>query len=307
MTSMAPAASASILAADPDCVTELTMMTGSGWCSIILRRKVRPSMRGISISSVTTSGCVLQDQVARHERIGGEADHLHVRLVLERVGEHLPDDGRIVHDEHTSLRRWPQSCRSRPSWTPRSQRRRLERHVHGASAGRRSRRAAELPPAPPVRARRPDDRAAQARRSAGSPRGSATRRTPCWRTHRPGRGSDRAPAPAPPGRGRGTRRRGAGERPRAAARHRPGERSHRRSRTVDDSQPPARCRRAPANALAVARHRPRQKKLLFGDAAGPPRRSRRQTQARSARQAASSADFRERHLECTSGLNGFSR
>ena len=53
---MAPDRKASMLAVDPLLVSELTMMTGSGWCSISLRRNVSPSMRGISMSSVTTSG-----------------------------------------------------------------------------------------------------------------------------------------------------------------------------------------------------------------------------------------------------------
>ena len=39
-TSMAPARSASIVAADPGCVSELMMMTGIGRCAISLRRKL---------------------------------------------------------------------------------------------------------------------------------------------------------------------------------------------------------------------------------------------------------------------------
>ena len=100
MTSMAPSRSASTLAADPACVTELTMMTGSGWCSIMRRRKLRPSMRGISMSSVMHVRLVLQDQVARDERIGRAADHLDVGLGAQRVGQQLPDDRGIVDDEH---------------------------------------------------------------------------------------------------------------------------------------------------------------------------------------------------------------
>ena len=37
-------------------VSELTMITGSGKCFISFTRNERPSMRGISTSSVTTSG-----------------------------------------------------------------------------------------------------------------------------------------------------------------------------------------------------------------------------------------------------------
>ena len=40
----------------PSGVRELSTITGIGWCFISLRRKVMPSMRGISTSSVSTSG-----------------------------------------------------------------------------------------------------------------------------------------------------------------------------------------------------------------------------------------------------------
>src|SRR6185503_14038123 len=56
ITSIAPAASASIVAADPVCVVELTITTGSGRLRISSRRNVRPSIRGISRSSVMMSG-----------------------------------------------------------------------------------------------------------------------------------------------------------------------------------------------------------------------------------------------------------
>ena len=53
---MAPASIASIAACDPACVSELTTTTGIGLCFIRIRRNVRPSIRGISRSSVSTSG-----------------------------------------------------------------------------------------------------------------------------------------------------------------------------------------------------------------------------------------------------------
>jgi hypothetical protein len=55
-TSTAPAARASIARSPPRGVRLLTTITGRGWNFISLRRKVRPSMRGISMSRVSTSG-----------------------------------------------------------------------------------------------------------------------------------------------------------------------------------------------------------------------------------------------------------
>ena len=78
---------------------------------------------------------VLQDQVARDERIRREADHLHVRLGLERVGEHPPHDRGIVDDEDARLRRG---------------------HGHDIRPGRTPRRAAT--PSAATGPRRPADR-----------------------------------------------------------------------------------------------------------------------------------------------------
>ena len=55
-TSTAPFCSAVIAAAEPACEMELMMMTGMGRCCWRIFRKVNPSMRGISMSSVMTSG-----------------------------------------------------------------------------------------------------------------------------------------------------------------------------------------------------------------------------------------------------------
>ena len=56
MTSTAPASSACIIVADPSSVSEEHITTGTGCCAMSLRRNVMPSMRGISTSSVMTSG-----------------------------------------------------------------------------------------------------------------------------------------------------------------------------------------------------------------------------------------------------------
>ncbi len=56
MTSTAPASSACIRVSEPASVSDEHMTTGIGCCDISLRRKVMPSMRGISTSRVMTSG-----------------------------------------------------------------------------------------------------------------------------------------------------------------------------------------------------------------------------------------------------------
>jgi hypothetical protein len=55
-TSTAPSRSASSAAWQDACPRELMTMTGMGRCRISWRRNVSPSMRGISMSSVRTSG-----------------------------------------------------------------------------------------------------------------------------------------------------------------------------------------------------------------------------------------------------------
>ena len=55
--SIAPASKASMVICPPRSVRALTMITGSGYCAIRRRKKATPSIRGISTSSVSTSGC----------------------------------------------------------------------------------------------------------------------------------------------------------------------------------------------------------------------------------------------------------
>ena len=57
ITSTAPASKASMALTELAGVSELRMRTGMGRCFMIILRKVMPSMRGISMSSVMTSGC----------------------------------------------------------------------------------------------------------------------------------------------------------------------------------------------------------------------------------------------------------
>jgi small-conductance mechanosensitive channel len=56
MKSTAPRSSAFSVASAPSVVSELTMITGSGFSAIIFSRAVSPSILGISMSRVTTSG-----------------------------------------------------------------------------------------------------------------------------------------------------------------------------------------------------------------------------------------------------------
>jgi hypothetical protein len=56
MMARAPAASASMVAAAPFSASEEQTMVGVGRSAMIFLRKVRPSMRGISISITSTSG-----------------------------------------------------------------------------------------------------------------------------------------------------------------------------------------------------------------------------------------------------------
>ncbi len=56
--STAPSSSALSVVSAPRCVSDETMTTGMGRSRMRLARKVKPSMRGISTSSVSTSGFV---------------------------------------------------------------------------------------------------------------------------------------------------------------------------------------------------------------------------------------------------------
>ena len=62
ITSTAPASSACIRVSEPASVSEEHITTGIGCWAISLRRKVMPSMRGISTSSVMTSGTSFLDR-----------------------------------------------------------------------------------------------------------------------------------------------------------------------------------------------------------------------------------------------------
>ncbi|MHC2736348.1 hypothetical protein ACVMFA_002109 [Bradyrhizobium liaoningense] len=62
--STAPASNASNITFEPSSVNEEQMITGIGRCAMILRRKVMPSMRGISRSRMMTSGSSFSSRLA---------------------------------------------------------------------------------------------------------------------------------------------------------------------------------------------------------------------------------------------------
>ena len=166
---------------------ELTMITGSGQCAISLRRNVRPSMRGISMSSVHhVRACA-----AGSDR-GRRTDPTPVRRLPCRArpaarGEQLADDRGVVDDEH----RGSYALESAAAGTGCQLHRDGDRRVIDDDRERRPSPAAAAP-------RATDDARVTERERASARRfGSARRRRPCWRTRRPDRASPPAPAPDP--------------------------------------------------------------------------------------------------------------
>ena len=77
-------------------------------------------MRGISMSSVSTSRLEREDLVASYKRVGRGSHHINVFLLRQSVGQHLPDDGGIVDDEdfnliHMAWLAWPESSAILPA------------------------------------------------------------------------------------------------------------------------------------------------------------------------------------------------
>ena len=62
-----------------------------------------PSMRGISTSSVRTSGFKVADHLARDQRVGGRADAGHVGLAVDDLGEQAAHEGGVVDDDDAGL------------------------------------------------------------------------------------------------------------------------------------------------------------------------------------------------------------
>ena len=77
--------------------------TGIGCCIMIFFRNVSPSIRGISMSSVITSGTCSAMLLRRHKGIARGADHLDLRIRREHVRQRLAHHCRVVHNQHANL------------------------------------------------------------------------------------------------------------------------------------------------------------------------------------------------------------
>ena len=75
------------------------MITGMGRCFMMSLRKVMPSMRGISMSSVTTSGRQFQNLVPRHVRVLRCADNLDVGKRGQAGGDDLARQRGVINDQ----------------------------------------------------------------------------------------------------------------------------------------------------------------------------------------------------------------
>ena len=98
--SNAPISSARRLTSAPACVSVETMMTGVGRSRMIFSRNSSPSMFGISMSSVTTSGVEHFDRLARLVRVRRLADHFDLRIGLQGRGDQPAHRRRIIDDQH---------------------------------------------------------------------------------------------------------------------------------------------------------------------------------------------------------------
>ena len=104
ITSTAPASSACISVSEPCSVSDEHMTTGIGRCAISLRRKVMPSMRGISTSSMITSGSSFW--MRRAATNGSDAVPITAisGSLPSIVGQRLAHDRRVVDDQHLHRR-----------------------------------------------------------------------------------------------------------------------------------------------------------------------------------------------------------
>ena len=97
--STAPSSSAFSVVSAPRSVSEDTMTTGMGRSRMRLARNVSPSMRGISTSSVSTSGLVslIFSRATKGSR--GRAHHFHVGGGLQDLDQDLAHQCRVVDDQ----------------------------------------------------------------------------------------------------------------------------------------------------------------------------------------------------------------
>ena len=118
ITSTAPASSACINVADPSSVSDEHITTGSGCCAISLRRKVMPSIRGISTSSVMTSGTSSWMRRAADERVRRGADDFDFGIGRQNLRHGLTHRGGVIDDEDADLCVAPCAKPAGTRWDP---------------------------------------------------------------------------------------------------------------------------------------------------------------------------------------------
>ena len=103
MISTAPYSRALKVLSAPSSARLEQITTGIGCWLMIFLRKVSPSMRGISMSSVITSGHLLGDAVRSDKGIAGRGDHFDLGVGGENLLQRLAHHGRVVHDQHANF------------------------------------------------------------------------------------------------------------------------------------------------------------------------------------------------------------
>ncbi len=79
-------------------------MTGVGFSRMILRKKVNPSMRGISISRIMTSGHPIRSELCLGEdRIGGAAVEGDIVLILQHSADRRAGNRGIIYDKQVDF------------------------------------------------------------------------------------------------------------------------------------------------------------------------------------------------------------
>ena len=103
--STAPSSSARIVTSAPRSVSVLTPSPpASGRSRIRRARKSMPSMRGISTSSVITSGLAARIISRAMQRVGRRADALHVGLAVDDLAQQAAHQRRVVDHHHLDAR-----------------------------------------------------------------------------------------------------------------------------------------------------------------------------------------------------------
>ena len=108
--STAPSAAPRSVASAPSAVSDETMTTGQGRSTMMRSRQASPSICGMWMSSVTTSGLKTSSSVQRLQPVAGELD-LEVRLGRENLAQQLAHQRGVVDDQDLDHERRPSSWR----------------------------------------------------------------------------------------------------------------------------------------------------------------------------------------------------